>query len=596
MELDWSALKAASTGVDTTTEQQSLSRVVSVPDISSSTTLTTSTVHRPITSVRRKLYGDEIDSILSRLRLRFDGKPHNEVEESIVTRHRESLRRELELVTILDTKIRELGDTIVDSFFKSLITPGEAVGVIAAQSIGEPTTQQTLSSFHHTGISAKNVTLGFARAKELFDATPNPSNPTCTIYFTRDNKTPSELHRVTDKLCQVTINDLLESMEILSPDEYEPEWWQPAFFRIFRPDFSGMDTPETKSTDNVDVGNVDDIDDDLADVLACIIDETRPQNTLIVGHALPDDYWCLRLRLNVEKCFNHDVSNREVAEFIANRWSDLSTLWSPLGDGVVEVWVDCHNVIADNITSEHTQTSSSSTLSSTSSSSISVSSTQKARRFYLTSIVSPEIRGKIVSGVPGIKKIYPRKIASKTYGAPLKTSLFSPGPNDEEWIVDTDGTNLEKVLQLPGVDTTRTITNDFRELCKLFGIEAARSYLIMEFINITTTGGSGINPNHVRVLVDKMTYTGAIRSVARHGVEESQYGPITRASFEEVLPNMVNGAIYSECEPMNGISSNVALGKMIAAGTGLVKLRPIRVKVRRDRDTTTSTSTIHSAD
>lgn len=54
-------------------------------------------------------------------------------------------------------------------FLKSLVSPGESVGAIAAQSIGEPTTQMTLNTFHHAGVSAKNVTLGVPRLTELIN-------------------------------------------------------------------------------------------------------------------------------------------------------------------------------------------------------------------------------------------------------------------------------------------------------------------------------------------------------------------------------------------------------------------------------------------
>jgi len=118
------------------------------------------------------------------------------------------------------------------------------------------------------------------------------------------------------------------------------------------------------------------------------------------------------------------------------------------------------------------------------------------------------------------------------------------------------------------------------EIFDLFGIEAVRAYLIQEVTNIITSGGSWINPVHIEILVDKMTYTGRIRSVARFGVEASQYGPLTRASFEEVMPNLINAALFSETETLNGISSNIAIGKQIAAGTGTVKLRSVEVKTR----------------
>jgi DNA-directed RNA polymerase II subunit RPB1 len=58
---------------------------------------------------------------------------------------------------------------------------GESVGCIAAQSVGEPSTQMTLNTFHSAGVATKNVTLGIPRLKELLDGTRNPKTPCVTI-------------------------------------------------------------------------------------------------------------------------------------------------------------------------------------------------------------------------------------------------------------------------------------------------------------------------------------------------------------------------------------------------------------------------------
>ena len=67
---------------------------------------------------------------------------------------------------------------------KSRIAPGEMVGAIAAQSIGEPATQMTFNTFHYAGVSAKsNVTRGIPRLTELFGVTKNLKSPSTTIYL-----------------------------------------------------------------------------------------------------------------------------------------------------------------------------------------------------------------------------------------------------------------------------------------------------------------------------------------------------------------------------------------------------------------------------
>ena len=69
--------------------------------------------------------------------------------------------------------------------FISLIKahPGEMVGALAAQSLGEPATQMTLNTFHYAGVSAKNVTLGVPRLKEIINVSKRPKTPSLTIFL-----------------------------------------------------------------------------------------------------------------------------------------------------------------------------------------------------------------------------------------------------------------------------------------------------------------------------------------------------------------------------------------------------------------------------
>ena len=79
-----------------------------------------------------------------------------------------------------------LCEQIETRFSQAQVHPGEMVGVLAAQSIGEPATQMTLNTFHYAGISAKNVTLGVPRLKEIINLTKTPKTPSMTVFLTND--------------------------------------------------------------------------------------------------------------------------------------------------------------------------------------------------------------------------------------------------------------------------------------------------------------------------------------------------------------------------------------------------------------------------
>lgn len=72
---------------------------------------------------------------------------------------------------------------IQDRFLQHRVQPGEVVGALAAQSIGEPATQMTLNTFHYAGVSSKNVTLGVPRLKEIINVSKRPKTPSLTVFL-----------------------------------------------------------------------------------------------------------------------------------------------------------------------------------------------------------------------------------------------------------------------------------------------------------------------------------------------------------------------------------------------------------------------------
>lgn len=100
-------------------------------------------------------------------------------------------------------------------YFYSLITPGEAVGPTAAQSIGEPSTQMTLNTFHLAGHGGANVTLGIPRLREiLMTATDKIKTPTMTLKFNDDNLSKERAEQYCRKLQRVIMLELINNIEI----------------------------------------------------------------------------------------------------------------------------------------------------------------------------------------------------------------------------------------------------------------------------------------------------------------------------------------------------------------------------------------------
>jgi DNA-directed RNA polymerase subunit A" len=141
-----------------------------------------------------------------------------------------------------------------------------------------------------------------------------------------------------------------------------------------------------------------------------------------------------------------------------------------------------------------------------------------------------------------------------------------------EWVIRTDGSNLSSILEIDGVDKTRTITNNVHEVRKTLGIEAARNLLIKEAKNVLDEQGLDVDIRHVMLVSDIMTSTGETQQIGRHGISGKKSSVLARAAFEITVPNIVNAAMKGDSDPLSGVTENVIVGQSIPIGTGLVEL------------------------
>lgn len=112
-------------------------------------------------------------------------------------------------------KLTEIISETNKSYKFAQIDPGSAVGMVAAQSIGEPGTQMTLRTFHFAGLREMNVTLGLPRLIEILDARKNPSTPTMDIIINDENKyKKEEVKKIANRIEITTVNSVAKSIEI----------------------------------------------------------------------------------------------------------------------------------------------------------------------------------------------------------------------------------------------------------------------------------------------------------------------------------------------------------------------------------------------
>ena len=143
---------------------------------------------------------------------------------------------------------------------------------------------------------------------------------------------------------------------------------------------------------------------------------------------------------------------------------------------------------------------------------------------------------------------------------------------DNEWVINTLGSNLAAVLETEGVDGSRTITNNIHEVEKVLGIEAARSIIIEEAKNTINDQGLDVDIRHVMLVADMMTAYGEIKAIGRYGIAGSKGSVLARANFEETVKHLTKASIENEIDHLDSIVENVMINQVVPAGTGMFDL------------------------
>jgi DNA-directed RNA polymerase subunit A" len=146
--------------------------------------------------------------------------------------------------------------------------------------------------------------------------------------------------------------------------------------------------------------------------------------------------------------------------------------------------------------------------------------------------------------------------------------------DQEEFVLYTEGSAFGDVLEIEGVDTTRSTCNNIHEIYEELGIEAARETIINEtHETLAEQGLDDVNVRHLMLVADIMTNRGTIESIGRHGISGSKESVLARAAFEVTVNHLLDAAVHGEVDDLDGVIENVIVGKPVSIGTGDVDLR-----------------------
>jgi DNA-directed RNA polymerase subunit A" len=362
--------------------------------------------------------------------------------EQLPAKLREDVKSHLRQHKLTEAQKEKCIKKIIEMYKKSKVEPGEAIGMVAAQSISEPGTQLTMRTYHVAGAAQIEVTLGLPRLVEIFDARRVPTTPAMTV-FLKGNVGKEKAFEIAQDIREVTLGDVSIS--------------------------TAVDL----------VNNMIEVD----------YDDKGLKSFGVRASAIP-----LALKDALK-----DVEIR------------------PRSDGVAI----------------------------------------KPKKEDVTVKELQKLRAKaLVAHIKGLKGVSQAVVNNK----------------DGEWIINTLGSNLAKVLTTEGVDATRTMTNNIHEIAKVLGIEAARTAIINEAAYTLRQAGLDVDVRHIMLVSDVMTVDGEIRAIGRYGIAGAKGSVLARANFEETMKHLTKAAVTNEIDHLESIVENVMINQVVPAGTGMFEL------------------------
>jgi DNA-directed RNA polymerase II subunit RPB1 len=403
-------------------------------------------------------------------------------------------------------------NTIVSNYKKAIVHPGEMVGIIAAQSIGEPTTQMTLNTFHFAGVASKsNATRGVPRVEEILSLSANPKKPSVTIHLNKNERENIEkAQELKYSLEYTSLRDVVESVSI-----------------CFDPDNMTTLIEEDKPL----MAEYNEFQNMVRDCLNAEDDG---------GEELSK--WIIRIELDKESMLDKHISMDDIHFAVDQSYKeDINCVYSDMNADKL--------IFRARLTQNNTKNKSK-TLD------------QSDEIYMLKNFQNNLLDNIILRGVKNIPKVLLRKS--------VKEVILEDGNyvKKDGWVLDTIGTNLKDILALSTINSNKTSSNDIQEVYRTLGIEAARQSIFIELSEAMDHAGVYINYHHLSLLCDRMTATLKMVSIFRHGINNDDIGPIAKASFEETPEMFLRAAKHGELDTLTGISSNIMCGQEGNFGTG----------------------------
>lgn len=485
-------------------------------------------------------------------------------------------------------------ELVAAKYGSALVHPGEAVGSIAAQSIGEPSTQMTLNTFHLAGAATANVTLGIPRLREIImTASKELKTPTMSVPL-RSAVTDREALRLTREFSKISLGDLLSSHKGISVRETLEAGggsnWERRYYVTLKlhPAERIMEAFGLRLEDVAAV-----VTKTFTPKLARVMKVEMQRNATsdkyssieVIGGASTDFVESdpdsedgelekskkIKKKLKEDGEYDDEKANDEDG-VTGSRFGHRKemTSYGDMDDAEKDISKKSVNELFEDSDGQETEPAvitegeeSDGDNNSKSDNCVRISKSKN------TLILEPLRVDPSTCPLLMIGLVERAAVDTIVRARPRISEGFVNEEEGRGRCLQTAGCNFEEIWRLGEdvVDHNQLVSNHIWGIRCAYGVEAARMSIADQIRGVFAVYGICVDPRHLSLIADFMTYDGEYKPMNRIGMADIS-STFLQMSFESTSVFMVDAAMHKRNDPMLSPSANIVLGHPIRHGTG----------------------------
>ncbi|XP_051914727.1 DNA-directed RNA polymerase I subunit RPA1 [Hippocampus zosterae] len=500
---------------------------------------------------------------------------------------------------------------------RSLCDPGEAVGLLAAQSIGEPSTQMTLNTFHFAGRGEMNVTLGIPRLREiLMVASSNIKTPMMSVPVLNSKKALKRAQKLRRKLTRVCLAEVLHKVDVvetlridrlpqskmrtfkitfsfLQPDHYAGDkqlspqqilhYMETRFFELL---LKAIEKRSAKlasiavETRRATLKDKDNDDNQVADIEGGGDGEEDPEREIVDDQANEGDADASDAKRKDKQEEEVDYDSEEEGEDKddveeedeAQENAEMSVEDSQMESMGVKLQARKKQPPSGGGQESLDQMRVNAVLNSHPAiegycydlkyelwCELDLALPVNKMHLDLTSVVSTLAQDAIIMETRGLTRCLLSETTTQT--------------GEKEMILNTEGINMHKMFEYSDIlDLNRLYSNEVHVMANTYGIEVALKVIEKEIKDVFAVYGIEVDPRHLSLVADYMCFEGVYKPLNRHAIR-SNSSPLQQMTFETSYKFLKQATMLGSCDQLVSPSACLVVGKVVKGGTGLFELK-----------------------